>query len=95
MDAPTLHAYAVDGLIKELGLKDTDRYLLEGHIEFRDAEPGITILKEGCTEVGRVIELHFFMEKYLNDCVSSIGCLFTIYFERKCICVTTKYWFPR
>lgn len=46
-----LHTSAVDGFIRELGLKETDRHLLEGHIEFRDAEPGITILREGCTEV--------------------------------------------
>lgn len=47
----TLHSYAVDGLIKELGLKDSDRYLLEGHIEFREADPGITLLREGCADV--------------------------------------------
>lgn len=50
-DAATMHTAAVDGLIKELGLKDTDRHLLEGHIEYRDAEPGLTIIKEGCAEV--------------------------------------------
>lgn len=41
---------AIDGFIRELGLKDSDRYLLDGHIDFKEAEPGITLLKEGCAE---------------------------------------------
>lgn len=45
-----LHNTAIDGFIRELGLKDSDRHLLDGHIEFREAEPGITILREGCAE---------------------------------------------
>lgn len=51
VDAHTLIALAVDGYIRELGLKDTDRHLLEGHLEFRDAEPGITLLRENCPDV--------------------------------------------
>lgn len=51
IDIPSLYAYALDGFIKELGLKDTDRKLLEGNIEFRDAEPGITLLTEGSPDV--------------------------------------------
>lgn len=50
-EAQSLNAYAIDGIIKELGLKDSDRYLLDGQIEFRDAEPGITLLREGCADV--------------------------------------------
>lgn len=42
---------AVDGFLKELGLKESDRHLLEGHIEFRDAEPGITLLRENHPDV--------------------------------------------
>ena len=51
MEAQTVIAIAADGFMKELGLKDTDRHLLEGHIEFRDAEPGITLLRENCPDV--------------------------------------------
>lgn len=51
VDAHTLVALAADGYIRELGLKDTDRHLLEGHLEFRDAEPGITLLRENCPDV--------------------------------------------
>lgn len=51
VDVHTLVALAVDGFIRELGLKDTDRHLLEGHLEFRDAEPGITLLRENCADV--------------------------------------------
>lgn len=51
VDAHTLVALAADGYIRELGLRDTDRHLLEGHLEFRDAEPGITLLRENCADV--------------------------------------------
>lgn len=51
MESSSLTVLAVEGFIKELGLKDTDRHLLEGHIEFRDAEPGITLLRENCSDV--------------------------------------------
>lgn len=51
VDANTLIALAADGFIRELGLKDTDRHLLEGHLEFRDVEPGITLLRENCADV--------------------------------------------
>lgn len=51
MEEQTLILLAADGFIKELGLKDSDRHLLEGHIEFRDAEPGITLLRENCPDV--------------------------------------------
>lgn len=51
METHTLISLAADGFIKELGLKESDKYLLEGHIEFRDAEPGITLLRENCAEV--------------------------------------------
>lgn len=51
METHTLISMAADGFIKELGLKDSDKHLLDGHIEFRDAEPGITLLRENCPEV--------------------------------------------
>lgn len=51
MEANTIIYLAAEGFIKELGLKDTDRHLLEGHIEFRDAEPGITLLRENHPDV--------------------------------------------
>lgn len=51
LEANTIIYLAVDGFIKELGLKETDRHLLEGHIEFRDAEPGITLMRENCPDV--------------------------------------------
>lgn len=53
MEAHTVLQLALDGFIKELGLKDSDRHLLESHIEFRDAEPGITLLRENCPDVSR------------------------------------------
>lgn len=46
-DEPNLYSMAMDGFIKELGLQETDRDLLEGEIDIREAHPGITILKEG------------------------------------------------
>lgn len=55
MEAHTLTSLAVDGFLKELGLKESDRYLLEDHIEFRDAEPGITILRENSPDVSEFI----------------------------------------
>lgn len=59
-EAQSLNAYAIDGLIKELGLKDSDRYLLDGQIEFREAEPGITLLREGCADVSILfLSVHF------------------------------------
>lgn len=61
-----MHAYAMDGLIKELGLKDSDRNLLEGHIEYREAEPGITILREGCADVRFFDELFLYFAKLNN-----------------------------
>lgn len=48
---PSLHTYAIDGFLRELGLKESDRYLLEGNIDFQEAEPGITLLTEGCADV--------------------------------------------
>lgn len=50
-ETQTLLSIAVDGFLKELGLKDSDRHLLDSHIVFRDAEPGITLLRENCIEV--------------------------------------------
>lgn len=47
IDQPSLQTLAVEGFLKELGLKDTDRHLLDGNIEFQEAEPGITLLREG------------------------------------------------
>lgn len=46
-DYLTLQAYAIEGFLKELGLKDSDRGLLEGNIDYHEAEPGITLLREG------------------------------------------------
>lgn len=59
VDAQTLISLAVDGYIRELGLKETDRHLLEGHIEFRDAEPGITLLRENCADVSCIKNMVF------------------------------------
>lgn len=58
MESHTIISLATDGFIKELGLKESDRYLLEGHIEFRDAEPGITLLRENCQDVNT----YFFLD---------------------------------
>lgn len=37
--------------MKELGLKESERKLLESHVELREAHPGVTILTEGKSEV--------------------------------------------
>lgn len=50
-DIPSIYSFAVDGFIRELGLKESDRNFFDGNIEFRDAEPGITLVQEGSTEV--------------------------------------------
>lgn len=50
-DEPTIYSIAIDGLMKELGLKESEKKLLEGHIELREAHPGVTILTEGKNEV--------------------------------------------
>lgn len=55
MEHQTLLSIAVEGYLKELGLKDSDKHLLENQIEFRDAEPGITLLRENCVEVNRLL----------------------------------------
>lgn len=60
METQTLISHAVDGFIKELGLKETDKHLIEGQIEFRDAEPGITLLRENCSDVS------FFKAKFIE-----------------------------
>lgn len=57
METHTLISMAADGFIKELGLKESDKYLLDGHIEFRDAEPGITLLRENCPDVYIIFHL--------------------------------------
>lgn len=50
-DEPTLYSIAVEGFMKELGLKESEKKLLEGHVELKEAHPGVTILTEGKTEV--------------------------------------------
>lgn len=50
-DVTTLYTFAIDGFLKELGLKESDRSLLEESVEFKEAESGITMLCEGCEEV--------------------------------------------
>lgn len=50
---------AVDGFLRELGLKDSDRHLLENQIVFRDAEPGITVLRENCVDVSKMDSILF------------------------------------
>lgn len=52
-ETQTLLSIAIDGYLRELGLKDSDRHLLEGEIEFRDAEPGVTLLRESYAEVSQ------------------------------------------
>lgn len=50
-DMTTLYAFAIDGFLKELGLKESDRPLLEENVEFQEAESGITLLCEGSEDV--------------------------------------------
>lgn len=55
-DIPSIYAYAVEGFIRELGLSENDRRFFDGNIEFRDADPGVTLVKEGASDV-RMIDL--------------------------------------
>lgn len=50
-DEPTLYSIAVEGFMKELGLNESEKKLLEGHVELKEAHPGVTILTEGKNEV--------------------------------------------
>lgn len=50
-DVTTLYTFAIDGFLKELGLKESDRSLLEETVEFQEAEAGITLLREGSEDV--------------------------------------------
>lgn len=50
-DVTTLYAFAIDGFLRELGLKESDRHLLEERVEFQEAESGITLLREGSEDV--------------------------------------------
>lgn len=50
-DVTTLYAFAIDGFLRELGLKESDRNLLEENVEFQEVESGITLLREGSEEV--------------------------------------------
>lgn len=71
---------AVDGFLRELGLKDSDRHLLENQIVFRDAEPGITVLRENCVDVSKVDPISILsMNKmcFLN-CVQDICLLYIL-----------------
>lgn len=52
-DIPNLRAYALEGFLKELGLKEADKTLLEENIEIQEAEPGATILAEGSADVSK------------------------------------------
>lgn len=50
-DSTTLYAFAIDGFLRELGLKESDRKLLEENVEFQEVESGITLLHEGSEDV--------------------------------------------
>lgn len=52
-DVTTLYTFAIDGFLRELGLKESDRRLLEETVEFKEAESGITLLCEGSEDVSR------------------------------------------
>lgn len=56
-DHPTLYAYAIEGFLKELGLKESDRGLLEGNMDFHEVEPGITLLREGNPSVSKCTDV--------------------------------------
>lgn len=51
IDEPTLYNQALEGFMKELGLKEDDKHLIDGCIEIQEAHPGVTILTEGKSEV--------------------------------------------
>lgn len=46
----TLYGQALEGFMKELGLREADRHLIDGQIEIKEAAPGVTILTEGKSE---------------------------------------------
>lgn len=41
---------ALEGFVKELGLSDKDKHLLEGNIELREVQSGVTVVTEGVNE---------------------------------------------
>lgn len=50
-DGPTIMSLAIDGFCRELGLKENERKLLDSNIEIKEAQPGITLLLEGNSDV--------------------------------------------
>lgn len=96
LETQTLPQIAIDGFMKELHLKESDRYLLKDQIEFRDAEPGITLLRENVQDVSY---LHYeIFNRLKSDHIYIIfnnfeiaGCLPDVHFKRKCISFAGKH----
>lgn len=55
METHALMSIAINGYMKELGLNETDRHLLEGQIELREADPGTTLLREHYSDVNTLL----------------------------------------
>lgn len=51
VDETVLHTMAVDGLLKELGLNEEDRELLERNMQRQDLIAGQTIVHQGRNDV--------------------------------------------
>uniref|UniRef100_A0A1B0D0J3 lysophospholipase n=1 Tax=Phlebotomus papatasi TaxID=29031 RepID=A0A1B0D0J3_PHLPP len=48
VDEKSIHyVYALDSFVRELGLQDEDKHLLEGSMEVREYQAGATIIREG------------------------------------------------
>lgn len=75
-DEPTLYSIAVEGFMRELGLKESEKKLLESHVELREAHPGVTILTEGKSEV--MFAFYFLLRcsetNFCADCRTFVWC---------------------
>ncbi|XP_037919482.1 neuropathy target esterase sws isoform X1 [Hermetia illucens] len=50
IDTKLIFSSAIESLLKELGLDDSDRYLLDENVEIAEFEPGVTLIAEGNSE---------------------------------------------
>lgn len=50
LDIEIMKSVATDGFLKELGLKDDDRKLIENSIEIKEIQAGTTLTRQGCAD---------------------------------------------
>jgi hypothetical protein len=54
MDEMLMKSIAVDGFLKELGLKDEDETLVADNIVLKEIAPGTTLTHQGTTDVSKL-----------------------------------------